>query len=216
MNKSKFKLYIFIILFSSLLIGCSSGIENLTVAKKKVQDYYESGMYNTEVEKVIQNAEQKIEKLKLPSNPTVVFDVDETVLSSYEYAKELGFGYAWKSWNKWVLQSKAVAIKPVKKFYDYLVSKHIKIVFITGRTNEQYNATRLNLIKAGYKKFDTLVCRNINELKISTFKFKQNHRKLLTEKGFNIIASVGDQEADIEGKYTGIKIKIPNYIYMLN
>ena len=216
MSKSKFKLYLFIVLFSSLLIGCSSGIENLTVAKKKVQNYYESGMYNTDVKKVIQNAEKKIEKLKLPSNPTVVFDVDATVLSGYEYAKELGFGYSWNSWNKWVMQSKAGAIKPVEKFYEYLVGRHIKIVFLTGRTKEQCSATRLNLVKAGYKKFDTLICRNINELKISTFKFKQNHRKLLTEKGFNIIACIGDQETDIEGKYTGIKIKIPNYLYILN
>jgi len=216
LNKSKFKIYLIAFILSSFLIGCSSGLENLTIAKKKVEDYYESGMYNADVEKVVQDAERKIEKLKLPSNPTVVFDIDATVLSGYEYAKALGFGYSWNSWNKWVLQSKAEAIKPVEKFYDYLVGKHIKIVFLTGRTKEQCSATRLNLIEAGYKKFNTIICRNKNEFNVSTFRYKQNHRKALTEKGFNIIACVGDQEADIEGKYTGIKIKIPNYLYLLN
>jgi len=201
---------------SSFLIGCSSGLENLTDAKKKVQNYYESGMYNADVEKVVQDTERKIEKLKLPSNPTVVFDIDATVLSGYEYSKELGFGYTWSSWNEWVLKSKAKPIKPVKKFYDYLISKQIKIVFLTGRTKEQCSATHLNLVKAGFKKFSALICRNKNEFNISIFKFKQNHRKALTEKGFNIIACVGDQEADIEGNNTGIKIKIPNYLYLLN
>ena len=199
-----------------LLIGCSSGIENLTIAKKKVQEYYESGEYYKDVEKVVQDAERKIEKLKLPSNPTVVFDIDATVLSGYEYAKELGFGYSWDSWNKWVLQSKAVSIKPVEEFYDYLVKKKIRIIFLTGRTKEQYCATKTNLINAGYTKFDTLICRAKNEFNVSTFKYKQNHRKALTEKGFNIIACFGDQEEDVKGKYTGVKVKIPNYLYILN
>jgi len=199
-----------------LLIDCSSGIENLTIAKKKVQEYYESGEYYKDVKKVVKDAERKIEKLKLPSNPTVVFDIDATVLSGYEYAKELGFGYTWNSWNEWVLKSKAKPIKPVKEFYDYLISKQIKIVFLTGRTKEQCSATKTNLINAGYTKFDALICRVKNEFNVSTFKYKQNHRKELTEKGFNIIACVGDQEEDVKGKYTGVKVKIPNYLYILN
>ncbi len=194
--------------------SCSPKIVNLSVAKAEVQNYYESGGFYNELNSIIDKAINEVNALSLPDKAAVVFDVDDTALSGYDYTKQLGFGYTWQSWNKWVLETKAKPIIPVKRFYDFLISRNIKVLFLTGRTLEQCNATKQNLLKAGYTKFDTLVCSS-NSKKIPVSVFKENERKKFTDMGYNIIASIGDQNSDLEGKFTGMKIKIPNYLYIL-
>ncbi len=45
--------------------------------------------------------------------------------------------------------------------------------------------------------------------------FKSTKRVWLTEQGYEIIGTVGDQWSDLEGLYHGIQIKIPNYLYLI-
>ena len=200
---------------SFYITSCSSVPMNLQTAKKEVQNYYESGRYSNDLKEIIANAENEISNVKLNKNSVVVFDVDETALSNYTAVTKVHFGYVESMWNDWINEAKAPATPEVKALYDFLITKNITVIFITGRDISQYEATYKNLRNAGYTKFDTLILKN-NTAHITTGKYKSIKREELTDKGYDIIASVGDQESDFEGKDTGIKIKLPNYLYLIN
>lgn len=204
-----------------ILAGCTSTdptlkVMNLGAAKNAVQAYYESGEFDRECAKIIDAAINQIDGIKLTGNPAIVFDIDETALSNYEYTKEIGFGYVYKLWDEWQQKGIAPAIKDTKRFYDYLLSKNIHVIFVTGRYTEVSEATKRNLIEKGYTKFDTLIIRSDNERKIAATEWKAAKREELVSKGYNIIACIGDQWSDLVGGNTGIKIKLPSYLYLLD
>ena len=135
---------------------------------------------------------------------------------NYKYIKKVSFGYDYDNWAKWITESKAEAILQIRYLYDYLVEHNYKIVFLTARGENQYNATYKNLSDEGYTQIDTLICRSLKSPKLPSAVFKERERKKLTEAGYNIVACVGDQESDIMGEYTGIKVKLPNYMYTVD
>ena len=214
--KSKLKILTLIIVsaVSLAVSSCSSSLMNLQTAKKQVQEYYESGKYSKDLKEIISTAEDQINNVNLTTNSVVVFDVDETALSNYDAVTKVHFGYVESMWNDWINEYKAPAIPEVKALYDFVIAKNITVIFITGRDISQFDVTYKNLKNAGYTKFDTLILKN-NSIHQSTGKYKWDKRKELSAKGFNIIASVGDQESDFEGGDYGIKIKLPNYLYLI-
>lgn len=191
-------------------------IINLGDAKKMVQEYYESGAYDRECSKIINDAIGYLDKKKISEKSVVIFDIDETALSNYQYTKEIGFGYIYKSWNDWQLKGTAPAIANSKRLYDYLISRNVHVVFLSGRETEMREATKRNLIEQGYTKFDTLIVRSKAERNLSAASFKLLKRNELVKNGYDIIASVGDQQSDFEGGNTGYEIKLPNYLYLLD
>lgn len=210
----------FLLVTAAILTHCSSEpmfqITNLGAAKNAVQGYYESGEYNRECAKVIDDAISHINGIKLNDKSAVVFDIDETALSNYEHTKKIGFGYDQKLWNEWTKEGRAPAIKETKRFYDHLISKNIRVIFISGRYEEVRDATKRNLIEQGYTKFDTLIVRADNEQKMPAAEFKAAKREKLVKQGYDIIASIGDQWSDLVGGNAGYKIKLPNFIYLLD
>lgn len=202
-----------------ILTACSSSVPQLTnldAAKKIVRDYYDSGSFDKECESAITEGIKEIEENSIPQNAAAVFDVDDTALSNYESSKEIGFGFVPAVWNEYMKSGAAKAIPQTKKFYDWLVSKNIRVIFLTGRNPETYTYTKENLINRGYTKFDTLIVRNAEEKKLPAASWKESKRKELTQKGYNIVACIGDQWSDLSGEFTGIKIKLPNYLYIID
>ena len=110
---------------------------------------------------------------------------------------------------------KAPAIPKVKELYDFLLSKGAKIIFLTGRNFPEYEVTFQNLKNEGYTVFDTLITQIGDEKKMKALEFKSSKRKWLTEQGYEIVGTVGNQWSDLEGEYHGIQVKIPNYIYLI-
>ena len=53
--------------------------------------------------------------------------------------------------------------------------------------------------------------RTDKETSLGAALFKQQWRKKLTQEGKNIVLTIGDQDSDLEGDDTGIKVKIPCY-----
>jgi acid phosphatase len=201
--------------------ACSSSepanhLLNLDAAKNAIQTYYESGDYDRECSKIIDDAIGHINKIKISEKAAVVFDVDDTALSNYEQTKSIGFGYVYKLWNEFIKEGKAPAIKETKRFYNFLLSKKIHVIFLTGRYSEILETTKRNLQEQGYTKYDTLIARTENELKVSAAEFKTIKRGELTKKGYDIIACIGDQWSDLTGDNTGYKIKLPNFLYQID
>jgi acid phosphatase len=188
---------------------------NLQLAKKDVMSYYESNKYSNDLKKIISNAEDEINKLELKTNSAVVFDVDETSLSNYESLKKIYFGYDPIKWDNWINEAKAPAIPEVKQFYDFLIMKKVKVIFLSSRKGSQYDVTYRNLKQAGYLEFDTLILKSNSDSNPTSLAFKSRQRELLTQKGYDIIADIGDQESDLEGSDHGIQIKLPNYLYII-
>lgn len=185
---------------------------NLTHAKNRVTAYYEKGEYNEELKKIVDEALAEFKDYEFTDSTAVVFDIDETTLSNYEHIKEINFGYKSDIWDAWVLKEKATAIEEVKRLYDFFVEHDVNIFFITGRKEHTCGATYNNLMKAGYSRIDTLICKpQVKGLKAADYKPK--HRENLSKMGYDIIATIGDQYSDLDGGYTGKEIKLPNYMY---
>lgn len=201
----------------TLLIACSQREKpvNLTVARNEVKQYYNSGKFDEELDEVIAEAKEKFSKVEFKQNSVVIFDVDETALDNYELAEEMGFGYVYEINKEWNEEAKAPALKQVKELYDFLLSKGSKIIFLTGRNIDEYEVTYKNLVKAGYTVFDTLITQIGEETKMKAKEFKSSKRVWLTQQGYEIVGTVGDQWSDLEGEYHGIQIKIPNYLYLI-
>lgn len=190
-------------------------LPNIGVSKKLIREYIKSGQYELDQKKAIDDALLILDNLKIPGMPLVIFDVDETALSNMEYEITFDFGFERESWDKWIQSAKAPAIKDVKRFYDTLISRNINVVFMTGRSDSQYEATLKNLKEVGYTKFDTLICKSSEFSGKKAIEYKSEVRRRLSQK-YNIIGSVGDQWSDLDGGYTIMKVKIPNLFYFLD
>ncbi|MFA7418788.1 MAG: HAD family acid phosphatase [Melioribacteraceae bacterium] len=209
----------FIKLFPLLILAaCSHSpqLTNLDTAKSLVRNYYESGAYDKDCETAVTQGISEIESNPIPEKAIAIFDVDDTALSNYESSKQIGFGYVPSHWIASMESGEAKAVPQTKRFYDWLISKNIKVIFLTGRNPEAFTPTKKNLLNRGYAKFDTLIVRAEAEKKLPASSWKETVRKQLTQKGYKIIACIGDQWSDLSGEFTGVKIKLPNYIYLID
>jgi acid phosphatase len=208
------KYYLITFFLTFTLFGCSSSqIVNLRTAKDIVKDYYESGKYDEDMAVVISDAKEKFNEIEISKNSVVIFDVDETALNNYGLAKQMDFGYVYELNKKWNEELKAPAIQQTKDFFYYLLNKGVKVIFLTGRNSSEYEVTYKNLLQAGYSGFDTLLTQREDEQNLKSQEFKSKKRAELTEQGYEIIGTVGDQWTDLNGSFSGIQIKLPNYLY---
>lgn len=204
----------FLLFLIFAFISCSSNqLVNLRTSKDIVKEYYESGKYNEEMREVINNAKEKFDKVTPTNKSVVIFDVDETALNNYGLALMMDFGYVYDLNKKWNEELKAPAIKETQDLYFYLLNKGFKTIFLTARNSNEYNVTYKNLIQEGYTGFDTLITQSKEDQKLKSQEFKSKVRTELTNQGYEIVGTVGDQWTDLNGPYSGIQIKLPNYLY---
>jgi acid phosphatase len=208
------KSFFLTLIFALTLWNCSSNqIVNLRTSKDIVKNYYESGGYDRELDEAIADAKQKFSQVEIKENSVVIFDVDETALNNYGLAKQMDFGYVYDLNKKWNEELKAPAIKQTQDLYFYLLNRGFKIIFLTGRNSNEYDVTYKNLIQTGYTVFDTLITQREDEQNLKTQQFKSTKRAELAAQGYEIVGNIGDQWTDLNGPYSGIQIKIPNYLY---
>lgn len=202
-----------LILFSS----CDRKPENLTMAKEKVEHYYEKGGFDSDIKRLIDKTISYFNsRICCGKGSAVVFDIDDTLLWSYYDMKKIQFGYVPKLFHEWVIKAESPAVPQMKRLYDFFVSRGCTIILLTGRRYNEREATLENLRKEGFTKVDLLITRGEDELTISALEYKSKHRKLLEQQGYQIIATIGDQYSDLEGGYANYQVKIPNYTYIVN
>ncbi len=207
-----------LIIIPLFFIGCSSSPEliNMDMAKAAVQNYYENGQYDAEMKEIIDDTIDKLSKMNFTDKSLAVFDIDETILSNYPHTKEIGYGFNWKLWNEWLLQADAPVIPQTKRLYDWLIDNGVNVVFITGRQYEVREATVKNLKNQGITQFVDVITRSPKTSKMSAGVFKNYERSVLADKGYEIVINVGDQWSDFEGENNGLKVKLPNYLYLID
>lgn len=181
-----------------------------------IEDFHTNGNYDTEMTGVVNNAMLYASASTPTNNSAWVFDIDETSLSGYSEMLSIGFGYVPKLSHAWILNSSAPAIPQTLALYNQLISSGFRVIFLTGRHNDEADATALNLKNAGYVGYDTLITRTAAESNLTAAVYKTNRRIQLSEvEGYDIVGCIGDQWSDLHGVYTGFKVKLPNYIYYL-
>jgi len=194
--------------------------ENLSALKKKVSEYGESDLYQTDLTNAVRGAEPFLRQRKIQGGEklTVIFDIDETTLSNFPHMKERDWGYQPKAWDAWVATAEGEAIEPLKKIYQVAIELDMKVIFLTGRTEADRTATARNLRQEGMGTYEKLILRPRKGTVPyqDAIIFKTNVRKNLTAEGYTIIANFGDQTSDLAGGFSERTYKIPNPFYQID
>ncbi|HAU1151767.1 TPA: acid phosphatase [Legionella pneumophila] len=195
---------------------------NLSLIRKEIKNYYDSGLYHRELERTIKLAEKYINQEYLinknnknPQKLAIILDIDETSLSNYDKMVKRDFTGSKEQIHKEILAANSPAIKPMLALYKNALKRGIKVFFVTGRQESERDATRINLINAGYTKWAGLYLRPNSYSSPSIIPFKSKTRQMIEKKGYAIIASIGDQCSDIQGGYAKKGFKLPNPFYYL-
>jgi acid phosphatase len=196
----------------------------------KVKDVllaYQAENYDGDVAAVFAAARAYIEgRAGQVSKPALVLDIDETSLSNWSNLKANNFGFIADGacdrlpngpcgFKAWILQGVAPAIVPALDLFNAAKAKGVAVVFITGRRDRERQATLWNLDRAGYEGWAKLVTRPDDDAHPTVEAYKTEERRKLAEAGYTIIATVGDQQSDLDGGFAECTFKVPNPFYFI-
>lgn len=196
---------------------------NLSLIKKTIIRYHDSGAYQQELTHTIHQAhaymlkEITINQHRLhPKQLALVLDIDETSLSNYPKLVKRDFSGDYRQIHQEILAADSPAIKPMLALYRDALKHHVRVYFITGRMPSEAKATKLNLKRAGYTQWSGIYFRPKHYHQASIVPFKAHTRALISQKGNTIVASIGDQYSDIKGGYAQKGFKLPNPYYFIS
>jgi hypothetical protein len=199
---------------------------NIDKVKEALLAYRAEG-YDGDVAAVFATARAYVEgRAGEVNKPALVLDIDETSLSNWPNIKANDFGFISDGacdrlpngpcgFKTWILQGIAPPIMPVLDLFNAAKAKGVAVFFITGRRDSERQATMWNLDRAGYEGWAKLVTRPDDDPHPTVEAFKTEERRKLAEAGYTIIATVGDQESDLEGGFAECRFKVPNPFYFI-
>jgi len=233
---------------SGLTVG-GEGIPNIDSVKKTIYTYYgdpgtgisdkTASPYITELAKLAhkyQNrlvAQCRIES-RFGGKPAIVFDTDDTTLWTYDMeVAAMHFNFDPVLQDVWVQGKKFPATPSMVALVNAVDAAGCQVVGLTGRNDDQKDATIANLKDVGYNPFEAnffftkwtgegtsqqpsyITCA---AAKCTTIEYKSQTRKYVESKAFgryHIIANFGDQYSDLIGGHSQRSIKLPNPTYYL-
>jgi hypothetical protein len=187
---------------------------------------YQAGNYWDDIALVIADARAYVERrADQVRSPAVVLDIDETSLSNWENIRDNNFGFIKGGpctqepnlacgFDEWIHMAVAPAIEPTRTLFNAMRARNISVFFITGRRSSQRDATLLNLDHAGFEGWTKLITRPDNDSG-SIVPFKSGERAKIASAGYTIIATIGDQQSDIDGGSAECGFKLPNPFYFI-
>lgn len=222
---------------ASLAVGTPSRLNLVTWLAQDVdflRKYYESeksddgssrSQYDVELDLIINNAIRQLDVF-FPGNPhsaekaerpAIVFDVDETALTSVPRGRECGFKSIPELEHLWLVSASAPAIPGVLRLFRWVRENRpeVEIFFLSGRRKKEYHATHFNLKREGFSPYARLIVKEEADHYTSMAQYKLEQRRELEEQGYSIVATIGDQWSDFEGGHTGYVVKLPNYLYTI-
>jgi predicted secreted acid phosphatase len=194
---------------------------------KEVLLAYQAGDYDGDVAAVFAAARAYVEsRAASVTKPALVLDIDETSLSNWANIKANNFGFIADGacdrlpsgpcgFRAWILQGMAPVVKPALDLFNAAKSKRVAVFFITGRRDSERQATLWNLDRAGYEGWEKLVTRPDNDAHATVQAFKTEQRGKVADAGYAIIATVGDQQSDLDGGFAECRFKVPNPFYFI-
>ena len=220
---------------------------NVNVLEDQVEHYYgsasatypgvgtvtipsSSSNYAKQMKQIVAGAEAYLAKAALRyhgnGKPALVFDIDDTLLNTYDYTLAEQFGYTSASNLVWVDDAAFPAVFYMPQLVTFAAKHGYTIFYITGRPQSQTDATVKDLTSAGYAapaaghlflKPSTppsyLKCAAAPTC--TTIEYKSGTRQHISSLGYTIVADFGDQYSDLLGGDAGHQVKLPNPMYYL-
>jgi len=190
---------------------------NLRAAKQAIKKYHQSGEYDSDLNHLTSQWTTYFTNLTAGTNDIVVFDIDDTVLSSWSEMMINDFAYIPKLFFDWINASKATAIPQTVNFFNFLRGKGFKLFFVTGRQEADRAPTERNLSQESITNYTRMIMRNSTNAgqTAAVFKAKVRQELVVVEK-FHIVGTIGDQLSDMYGDYCGYRMKVPNFCYFIS
>jgi predicted secreted acid phosphatase len=205
--------------------GASAGVPNLWQDQRQIDSYIDSGRYESDVAAVTLKAQQWVEQRRAAATkPAIVLDIDETALSNWPAYRINGWGRVVNGpcdlqqgpcgLRVWQAMGQLKALQPTLTLARRARELGVAVFFITGRPDNLREASERNLREQGYE-FAAVVLEPAGTKYASAADFKAPERRRLTEQGYTILLSMGDQESDLSGGYAERTFKLPNPVYFL-
>jgi hypothetical protein len=194
----------------------------------EVVEYYESGRFEHDANRIGRRAKRALARQvrrRDPQDPipAIVFDIDDTALSTYECQKDAGeFGgtelllCVIEAGVDNTLQGEGLPrIDPVYKLYRKARRLGVDIFFITGRPRSARPISRENLHAQGYTGHFELITYPalLPETSASLIPYKSGERARIERRGYEVLVNIGDQESDLKGGFANRKFLVPNPMY---
>ncbi|MGI5377249.1 HAD family acid phosphatase [Streptomyces sp. CA-251387] len=136
---------------------------------------------------------QRIANTKPGEKQAIVFDIDNTTLET-----DFGFSYP------------QPANKPVLEVAKYAQEHGVSLFFVTARPGIIYSVTDYNLKHVGYQ-VSGLHVRSFLDLFKNVADYKTAQRATIENKGYTIIANIGNSATDLSGGHAEKTYKLPDY-----
>ena len=200
---------------------------NIGDLKFEATHYYDSGAYLTDLQLAAAPAIAWIDdEAPRVDRPAVAFDIDETALSNWEAIKANDFGRISDGrcdklpegpcgWRARDLRAQSTVIQPTMDIFTTARDRGAAIFFITGRDETQRAATERNLQAVGYTGYTQLIMEPPGAQYVSAADFKAPQRGRIAQRGYTIIANIGDQPSDLDGGFAEQTYLLPNPYYRI-
>jgi phosphoglycolate phosphatase-like HAD superfamily hydrolase len=200
-------------------------LENFDVTRIRLKEYAdcvgETGCYWNDLDTQYKRAETALRHALLSTKPNeklaLILDIDETTLSGYCEMQREDYGFIKSMSYEWVVTPQAaVAIPGALRLFNLAKSQGIDVFFITGRPEQQTEATAHNLESAGFHGWKGLALRNAAEHDLPVTLYKSARRRQILNQGYRLLLNVGDQWSDLTGTPKAeVSVKLPNPFYFL-
>jgi predicted secreted acid phosphatase len=220
---------------------------NVNVLEDQIEHYYGSasatfpvvgkvtvpspqGNYAKQMKQIVAGAEAYLAAAKRhfhgKGKPALVFDIDDTLLNTFDFTLAEQFGFDAATNEIWVDNAAFPAVFFMPQLLRFAAKDGYAIFYITGRPQSQTAATVKDLTSAGYAAPapgtlflkpsappSYLHCAKAPTC--TTIEYKSGTRKHISSEGYAIVADFGDQYSDLLGGDAGHQVKIPNPMYYL-
>ncbi len=182
-----------------------------------IERYYESGDWKREADAVAARAlaylKRRVKQARDPRRLVVVFDIDDTALSTYECMKAGAFTDGRRTFC--VVGDPHPPIAGSLRLFRWAQSRRVTVAFVTGRPDYVKTVTLAQLRRAGFRGRFELKLRPDDDKRASVVPFKSSARKALQRGGRKVVLNIGDQRSDLAGGFAQRAFKLPNPMYTL-
>ncbi|MCX5060482.1 MULTISPECIES: HAD family acid phosphatase [unclassified Streptomyces] len=147
----------------------------------------------TVMDQALPYVKQRIAAARPGEKQAIVFDIDNTTL-------ETDFGFSFPQ----------PANRPVLNLAEYAQAHGVSLFFVTARPGIIYAPTEWNLEHDGYD-VSGLYVRGLFDLFKDVATYKTAQRVDIENKGYTVIANVGNSATDLSGGHAEKAFKLPDY-----
>ena len=199
-------------------------IPNLDKLKVEVKQYHDCtctcGCYMHDIDRQADRAiaflRQRVAHRRPAEKLALVLDIDETTLSNYQEELKADFGFIKPDFDAWAMSAQAPAIPGTLRLYKEAQRLGVSNFFLTGRQDDERDATERNLRAQGFNGWQGLVMRPPSAARQSAEEFKSGERAKIAAQGYKLVLNVGDQWSDLKGKPEAeFSVKYPDPFYFI-